>query len=112
MKIDFVSKCVEVSNAEMKRARTYGSREYEMLMKAMRELPDFQITVKQQQPRASYKAYARLTYDMMAHLIETHAPEMMEEFCYLRSGGYHYSHVKQWFLANFHDVNNIAMFAA
>ena len=112
MKIDFVSKCVEVSNAEMKRAQTYGSREFEMLMKVMKELPDFQITVKQQQPRASYNPYARLTYDMMAQFIEANAPEMMEEFCCLRSSGYHYSHVKQWFLANFHDVNNIAMFAA
>ena len=112
MKIDFVSKCIEVGNAEMKRAQTYGSREFEMLMKVMRELPDFQITVKQHQPRASYNPYARLTYDMMAQFIEANAPEMMEEFCYLRSSGYHYSHVKQWFLAKFYDANSIPMLVA
>ena len=112
MKVNFVGTCIEVTNAEMKRAENYGSREYEMLMSVMKELPDFQITVKQQQRRAAYNPYARLTYDMMARFIEASAPEMMEEFCYLRSGGYHYSHVKQWFLANFPDVNNIAMFAA
>ena len=112
MKVNFVGKCIEVTNAEMKRAENYGSREYEMLMRVIKELPDFQITVKQQQRRAAYNPYARLTYDMMARFIEASAPEMMEDFCYLRSGGYHYSHVKQWFLANFPDVNNIAMFAA
>ena len=110
MKIDFVGKCIEVTNAEMKRAQNYGSNECEMLMRLMKELPDYQIAV--QKPCVSYNPYARLTYDMMAHFIEASDPEMMEEFCYLRSSGHHYSHVKQWFLANFPDVNNIAMFAA
>ena len=47
MKVNFVGKCIEVSNAEMKRAQNYGSYEYEMMMRVTKELPEFRIVVQQ-----------------------------------------------------------------
>ena len=62
MKVNFVGKCIEVSNAEMKRAQNYGSYEYEMMMRVTKELPEFRIVV-QQPTRKAFNPHAGYSRD-------------------------------------------------
>ena len=111
MKVNFVGKCIEVSNAEMKRAQNYDSQEFEMLMRVTKELPDFQIAVKQASHK-TYNPYARLTYEMMEHYIETFDPDRVKEFQAIRVTYRSYPAVKRWFLEAFPEVNENLWFAA
>lgn len=110
MKIDFGSKRIVVSNAEMKRAQIFGSRDYEALVRVMKELPNFQITVHRV-VRSHTNPCTYLTYEMMEHYIAAHAPEMMEEFMIIRERYRHYSKVKQLFLLMFPKAKDTLQFA-
>ena len=109
MKIDFPGKNIVVNNVEMNRAQNYGSQEYEMMMKVMKDLPDFQIIV--QRPRTSHDPFARWTYEMMEGHIEAVSPERIEEFKRIRLWYHSYPRVKQWFLAEFPEVKENPWFA-
>lgn len=109
MKIDFPGKNIVVSNVEMKRARNYGSPECATLMRAMKDLPDFQIIV--QRPRVSRDPFAGWTYEMMESHIKLVAPERIEEFRRIRVWYRSYPRVKQWFLAEFPEVKENPWFA-
>ncbi len=45
MKIKFLEKEIEVTKTFLKKASTFGTHEYEMLIKAMVDLPQFKIKV-------------------------------------------------------------------
>ena len=111
MKVNFVGKCIEVSNAEMKRAQNYGSREYEMLMRMTKELPEFQIVV-QQPIRKACNSHAGLTYEYMENFIKAIAPERIPEFQAIRVTYRSYPVVKRWFLETFPEVDENLWFAA
>ena len=111
MKVNFVGKCIEVSNAEMKRAQNYGSYEYEMMMRVTKELPEFRIVV-QQLTRKAFNPHAGLTYDYMEDFIKFIAPERLPEFQDIRVTYRSYSAVKRWFLEAFPEVNENLWFAA
>jgi len=111
MKVNFIGKCIEVTNAEMKRAQNPGSQEYVKLMHTMKELPDFQIVVKQS-TRKSYNTHAGLTYVFMEDFVKAIAPERLPEFQAIRSYHRSYSAVKHWFLKEFPEVNENLWFAA
>jgi hypothetical protein len=104
MKVNFVGKCIEVSNAEMKRAQNPGSQEYFKLMQTMKELAEFQIVVKQS-TRKAYNTHAGLTYEFMEDFVKAIAPERVPEFQSIRSCYRSYPSVKQWFLKEFPEVN-------
>ena len=111
MKVNFVGKCIEVSNAEMKRAQNYGSREYEMLMHVTKELPEFQIVV-QQPIRKACNAHAGLTYEYMENFIKAIAPERIPELQAIRNFQRSYPVIKRWFLKEFPEVNENPWFVA
>lgn len=111
MKVNFVGKCIEVSNAEMKRAQNPGSAEYVKLMQTMKELPEFQIVV-QQPTRKAYNSHAGLTYEYMENFIKSIAPERLPEFQAIRQFHRSYPTVKKWFLEAFPEVNENLWFAA
>ena len=111
MKVNFVGKCIEVSNAEMKRAQNPGSQEYVKLMQTMKELPDFQIVV-QQPTRKTYNSHAGLTYECMENFIKAIAPERIPEFQAICVTYRSYPVVKRWFLEAFPEVNENLWFAA
>ena len=111
MKVNFVGKCIEVTNAEMKRAQNYGSYEYEMMMRVTKELPEFQIVV-QQPIRKACNAHTGLTYEYMENFIKAIAPERLPEFQAIRVTYRSYPAVKRWFLEAFPEVNENLWFAA
>ena len=111
MKVNFVGKCIEVTNAEMKRAQNPGSQEYVKLMHTMKELPEFQIVVKQSTTKV-YNPHTGLTYEFMENFIKTIAPERVPEFEAIHSYYRNYFTVKKWFLKEFPEANENLWFAA
>ena len=111
MKVNFIGKCIEVTNAEMKRAQNAGSLEYVKLMHTMNELPEFQIVVKQS-TRKAYNTHAGLTYEFMEDFVKAIAPERIPEFQAIRVTYRSYSAVKRWFLEAFPEVYENLWFAA
>lgn len=109
MNIMFERKTIEVTKAELQRARKYGSEECELLLKITRELPDFQIVVKKTPVRRT--ATIGYTYAYMEEYISQYDEDgtMMEEFETLRQLGSPYAVIKKWFLervpaANLHTA--------
>ena len=111
MKVNFVGKCIEVSNAEIKRAQNYGSREYDMLMHVTKELPEYQIVV-QQPIRKACNAHTGLTYEYMENFIKAIAPDRIPEFQAIRNFHRSYPVIKRWFLKEFPEVNENLWFVA
>lgn len=111
MKVNFIGKCIEVGNAEMKRAQNPGSQEYVKLMQIMKELPEFQIVVKQSTRKVS-NTHSGLTYEYMEDFVKAIAPERVSEFQAIRSYYRGYAAVKKWFLKEFPEVNENLWFAA
>ena len=107
MKINFQSRTIELTAKYMRQASKPYSREYEELIRIMRDLPDFKVTVKR-----SYRmtnANYGLTYGYMEHYIAQHAPEKMDEFTMLRAAC-GYPVVAKWFRAMFQDANAMVGF--
>ena len=98
MHIMFEKKTIEVTRAELQRARKYGSEECELLLKVARDFPDFQIIVKN--PPAKRRAGAGCTYAYMEDCIARHDEDgrMLEAFEALRHAGVPYPAIKKWFL--------------
>ena len=46
MKINFSSKTIEVTKTFANKASRFGTEEYQMLVTAMQDLPDFKIVIK------------------------------------------------------------------
>ena len=55
MKINFMTNEIEVTKSFLKKARYYGSLEYETLVKVKSELPGFRITLKAGREKEHYK---------------------------------------------------------
>lgn len=109
MNIMFEKKTIEVTKAELQRARKYGSEECELLLKITRDFPDFQIVVKKTPVRRT--ATIGYTYAYMEEYISQYDEDgtMMEEFETLRQLGSPYAVIKKWFLervpaANLHTA--------
>lgn len=105
MNIMFEKKTIEVTKAELQRARKYGSEECELLLKITRDLPDFQIVVKKNPVRRT--ATIGYTYSYMEACIAQHDEDgsMMEDFETLRQLGTPYATIKKWFLERIPAAN-------
>lgn len=102
MKIDFLSRSIEVTAKEMRQASKPFTREYGELIRLMRELPAFKVTVKRSRP--SVNANRGLTYERMERHIARYAPEKLEEFTILRTA-FGYPAVTKWFRTIFPNAN-------
>lgn len=94
MKINFLTKSIELFQTELKRASQYGSPEYHELQAILKDLPDYQIEVIR---RVTPRSYCSLTYEAMEAYVA--GSELAEEFRMLRDHGVPYAQIKQWFLS-------------
>ena len=107
MKVNFLVRAIELTAEEMRQASKPNSREYTELLRIMRDLPDFQITVKHR--CITNNANRGLTYDYMEQHIACHAPEKMEEFYLLKTiDGY--PKVTKWFRNRFPEACSVVHF--
>lgn len=107
MKVNFLVRTIELTAEEMRQASKPNSREYTDLLQIMRDLPDFQITVKHR--CITSNANRGLTYEYMEQHIARHAPEKMEEFYLLKTiNGY--PKVTKWFRNRFPEVCGMVHF--
>jgi len=98
MRVNFIDRTIELGVKEMKLASQPYTYEYENLLKIMRNLPDFTITVKQ--PRITHNANRGLTYDYMVQHIMQNDADKLEQFEAVRSlGGYPMT--TKWFRTTF-----------
>ena len=82
MKVNFLSRSIELTASEMHKASNPGTHEYSTLLRLMGELPGFEISVKR---RVSQACVNRgLTYEYMERYIAQHAPERMDDFLLVR----------------------------
>ena len=113
MKINFLSRSIELTAKEMREASKPYTREYSDLIRLMRELPDYEITVKHRYCATS--ANRGLTYEYMEHYILTHESketvlEVLDEYNELRliaechSKYRRYPVIKRWFLAKYPEI--------
>ncbi len=102
MIINYEMKAIELTKAEEKEARKYGSQMYDALKTARADNPDFRIVVKKTSKRNS--AFKGLTYSYMESYLMGKSKELLEQFqmltqkdeedCEVAS----YLEVKEWFL--------------
>ena len=98
MKANFEKCTIELSAKEMKQASIPHTPEYQELLRVMRDLPGFSITVKH--PRITHNANRGLTLKYMMEYITQNAPEKLEEFkTVCKYGGY--PTTRKWFRNTF-----------
>ena len=108
MKIDFVTKTIEVSKAFATKASHFGSMEYKELRAVINELPNFRVMIKA--APTSHQTYTKgLTYEFMEQYISRVSEDesVMQDFLYLRQGC-SYNEIKKWFFAKFPEINYFA----
>ena len=108
MKINFSSKTIEVTKTFANKASRFGTEEYQMLVTAMQDLPDFKIVIKATKS-ACRRHTKQPTYEYMKNYISMHdeADTLMQEFhCLLQ--GCSYGEIKKWFMTKFPEFNNFA----
>ena len=110
MIINYEAKVIELTKAEEKNARKFGSEMYEQLKVARSDYPGFRIVVKKTAKRNS--DYKGLTYSYMEKYIQRRDNEEALKFYYKLIGKTEnesfetasYFEVKKWFLAKFPEV--------
>ena len=81
IKIGVLEKEITMTKATAKRASIFGTTEYEHLVKAMKDFPNFTVKITSPKPRAYYNK--GLTIELMREIIKVNAngnSEIMEEF--------------------------------
>ena len=98
MKVNFLSRSIELTASEMHKASNPGTHEYSTLLRLMNELADFKIIIKR---RVSQACVNRgLTYEYMERYIGEHAPERMDDFLLVRKAC-GYPTTTKWFRNEF-----------
>lgn len=108
MKINFVTKTIEVSKTFATKAFHFGTEEYRELRTAMSDLPGFCVEIKA--AASPCRTYMRgLTYDHMESYISMVDEDgsLMDEFQQLRHE-YNYATVKKWFMTVLPESQNFA----
>lgn len=108
MKINFVTKTIEVSKTFATKASRFGSEEYRELRAAMNDLPGFCVEIKV--AASPCRTYMRgLTYEYMESYISMIDEDgaLMDVFRSL-SHGCNYATVKKWFMTVLPESHNFA----
>lgn len=98
MKVNFLSRSIELSASELRKASDPGSHEYSELLRLMSDLPSFEVTVKRSVRHVC--ANRGLTYEYMERYIAEHAPERMGDFLLVRKAC-GYPTTTKWFRNEF-----------
>ena len=106
IKINAVSRQIEISKAFEKRASRVGTREYEELVTALRDFPQFKIVMKT--PTAKEYNHKGLTFEFMEKLIKYMTDNNqaaidgfnnVKELC--KGSNFHFSKPKEYFLLKY-----------
>ena len=111
MRINHFNKEIEITVAEAKKAGAYGTAEYNALLNAQRDFPEYPISIIKPKGRSTDHLKG-LTFDYMAAYIAQYGTEQLaNEFKLLRGEkgalghlGAHYGETKKWFLAQFPEI--------
>ena len=101
--VDVMNKTISVTKSFYTRASVYGSSEYNELRIAVKENPEFVITLKE----IEKKTYGKLTIERMKEYIntqpnsESNLKELEEVTKIAKAKGSKYPLTKKWFLAKF-----------
>lgn len=98
--INYKKSTIEISKSFEKKARTYGSSEYQELCKVRNEFPDYRLVVK---ANKSSNAFKGMNYDFMTEYMSKHdnAEERLAEFKKLCENNLSYGEIKQWFIEKY-----------
>lgn len=114
-KIDYINSTIIVNKTFLKKAGTFGTKEYKELMALRHDMPDFQIVAKEIKKKESKRSYGKLTIPKMREFIIVKCGEKsttmveFDRFCeitHITAGAAYYSKVKSWFLTQFADEFN------
>ena len=99
---------IVITKVFQKKASVYGSNEYNVLVNLRRDLPDYQIEVKEIKKKENKKSYKGLNIDEMKRFINTRGEEEEQAFekVLLIAEGKQgkYAMVKKWFLDNYKEI--------
>ena len=106
-----------ITKAFEKKARLYGSKEFERLAKARTDFPTYEIVVRSTPKRKkSSNPYSSLTYNYMEKYITAKNKDLMREFNIMRGKPenaedalpekYEYREIQKWFLNNFPEIKD------
>ena len=108
VKVNVLAEEITMTKATAKRASDIGSAEYEQLLKAKKDFPDF--TVRISSPKAKENKDKGLTIELMKRIIEVMEDDSktaLEEFkkaqARCKGTNYHFSDVKGYFLSKYPD---------
>ena len=71
---------IVITKVFQKKASVYGSNEYNVLVNLRRDLPDYQIEVKEIKKKENKKSYKGLNIDEMKRFINTRGEEEQQAF--------------------------------
>lgn len=99
---------IVITKVFQKKAGVYGSNEYNVLVNLRRDLPDYQIEVKEIKKKENKKSYKGLNIDEMKRFINTRGEEEQQAFekvLQIAEGKQgKYAMVKKWFLDNYKEI--------
>ena len=114
--VDFMNKEIVVSAKYLRQSSVVDTPEYMMMLRMMKELPNFKVVVRQT-ARPVCRRF-QPTYTQMEMIIRMRAEDpasALEEFLSVRQyshairSGYHY--VLRWFMSKYHDAEEMRMAA-
>lgn len=110
--VDFANKQIIATEANLNRAKRFGSDEYNELCKLMNAHPQFAVVKKEISQSAKKKTYKQLSFAFMEEYISINprAEEMMLEYETVKGAALDwetsaYPRVKSWFLQKFGTEN-------
>lgn len=118
-RIDPITRTITLSKAFAKAAGRVGTAEYEELMLAMKDHPDYGVELRSIKKKEGKKSYHNLTYENMREYIcgflddeNSRATaiatfEKIQAYSKIQAGAYAY--VKNWFLNTYPEYKNIEM---
>lgn len=108
--INYKKSTIEITKAFEKKARAFGSDEYNDLCRVKKEFPTYRLVIKATRSSSTFKG---MDYDFMIEYIGKHenAEQRKAEFDKLRANDLAYGEIKQWFVSTypvFKDCNTKA----
>ena len=118
-RINPITRTITISKPFAKAAGKVGTAEYDELMRAMKDHPDYAVELRSIKKKEGKKSYRNLTYDNMREYISNiiddekscaaaiAAFEKIKAISKVQAGAYAY--VKNWFLNTYPDYKEIEM---
>lgn len=113
--VNYEGHALVITKAFEKKARLYGTKEFEKLAKARTDFPTYEIVVKStQKKKKNSNPYSGLTYNYMEKYITAKNNDLLKEFNIMRGKPeneedalpekYEYREIQKWFLEKFPEI--------